>query len=210
MLRSKGNSYKWIASKLGISSSTVSLWCADIKLSKELLELLEKRAHDPMYGQRWSYIQKIKRDKETRINESINTGMRLVGDLSIREKLLVGIALYWAEGFKKDEMVGFSNSDPLMIQFMLRWLVNSLKVDASRIRLRVVINVSHVYRTDRIVDYWSKLTKIPLTQFYKPTLQKHIQKKIYPNEDSYYGVLRIRVLKSTNLLREIMGMIKAL
>ena len=42
-------------------------------------------------------------------------------------------------------------------------------------------------------------------QFAKPFYQKTTWKKIYPNRGEYFGVLRIRVRRSLNLLRKMRG-----
>ena len=63
-LRSKGKSIKTIAHDLGISTSTASLWCRDIKLSPSQITELERRAHDPMYGKR---LQNSLKQKNLRI-----------------------------------------------------------------------------------------------------------------------------------------------
>jgi len=210
MLRQEGKGIKTIANKLKVSSSTVSMWCKDIKLSEEQINQLEKNSHDPYYGRRLGYVlkqQQIRKDKITKIK---NEAKKIIGEISERENLIAGTALYWAEGFKKDKMVGFSNTDPNMIKFFLLWLEKCLGVDKEMIKLRVVVNESHKYRVKDIYKYWEKVTNIPKEEFYKVTFQKVNWKKTYEKPEEYFGVLRVRVLKSTDLLRKIMGMVDGL
>lgn len=205
--RSKGESIKSIARKIGVSTSTISLWCKDIKLTKEQITQLEKNARDPYYGRRLAYSLKQQSDRKIKEKEIFKSAKELIGDLSKRDLLIAGTALYWAEGFKKDNMVGFANTDPEMIKFFLNWVLNCLEVNPELIRLRVGINEHHKYREKDIQEYWSKVTKISLGSFYKPYYQKVNWKKEYAHPEEYFGTLRIRILKSTDLLRKIKGLI---
>ena len=209
-MRLEGKSIKAIARDLEVSPSTASLWCRDIKLTLKQIVQLEKNSKDPFYGRRLSYSLKqqfVRKIKEEQIKSEAK---HLIGNLSDREKLIAGTALYWAEGFKKDKMTGFANTDPEMIKFALNWLKNQLGIPKGQIKLRVGINETHKHRTSEIENYWSKLTEIPLSQFNRPFYQKSVWKKVYENPNKYFGTLRIRVLKSTDLLRKIKGLIEGL
>ncbi|HBC73170.1 MAG: hypothetical protein UX91_C0007G0088 [Candidatus Amesbacteria bacterium GW2011_GWB1_47_19] len=208
-LRSEGKSIKEIARDLAVSTSTASLWCRDIKLTPEQISQLEKNSRDPYYGRRLSYALKQQAYRLTKEKLIRSEAKNMLINLSAREKLLAGTALYWAEGFKKDKMAGFANSDPEMINFIIEWLINSLSVSKDLIRLRVGINESHSHRVEEIEKYWSEITSIPNTQFYKPFFQKTSWKKTYDHPENYFGTLRIRILKSTDLLRKIKGLIMA-
>ena len=135
-----------------------------------------------------------------------------IGLLPQRELFLVGIALYWAEGFKhKDESsLGFCTSDPNMAKIYLRWLNSCLQVGIENIALRVTINYSHLDRLPAISHFWSSELEIPQTQFTKPFFQKTTWAKSYPNRETYHGVIRIRVKKSLHLLRRMRGWLAGL
>jgi len=209
-LRIEGKSIKDIARDLEVSSSTASLWCRDIKLSTKQIAQLEKNSKAPFYGRRLSYSLKQQLTRKVKEEQIKSEAKNLIGNLSDREKLIAGTALYWAEGFKKDKMAGFANTDPEMIKFALGWLQNQLDIPTSEIRLRVGINESHHHRTKEIENYWSKLTQIPLSQFNRPFYQKSTWKKIYEHPENYFGTLRIRISKSTDLLKKIKGLITGL
>jgi len=209
-MRKEGLGIKTIAYKLTVSSSTVSLWCKDIQLSEQQIQTLEKRAHDPHYGRRLAYSQKQRKEKEERISSLLQNGIQDIGRLTDKELFIAGINLYWAEGFKKDNLVGFSNSDPAMIQVFLRWLNVCCEVSQDRIKARVGVNEAYIKKVEKIEQYWSKQLHFPLEQFQKPYVQKVQWKKQYDHPDEYHGVLRIRVSKSTDLLRKIMGWIEGM
>ncbi len=209
-LRKNGESIKSIAKKLNVSPGSVSVWCKDVKLTVDQLKILEKHAHDPNYGRRLQNSQNQRLKKEIKIKELLEKGAEQIEILSKKELFLVGIALYWAEGFKKDTQVGFANSNPEMINLYLRWLYECCGVKIENLIARVTINISHKDRIDEIQSQWSKSTHIPQEYFRKPFYQQFKWKKIYENPNEYYGVLRIKVRKSTDLLRIIHGWIKGL
>lgn len=209
-LRSDGLGIKTIAYQLGVSSSTASLWCRDIKLTPEQIKELERRARDPFYGRRLQNVIRQKEKRLKKIRELKEAGIKEVAKLRSREFFLIGVALYWAEGFKKDHRLGFANSDPSMVKFFLDWLIENCHVPKDSIRLRVGLNISHKNRVEEVEKYWSNLTKIPLIQFQKPFFQKFIWKKEFPRPEEYFGVLRIRANKQLDLFRKIHGWIEGL
>lgn len=210
ILRRAGLGIKTIARKLEVSSSTVSLWCRDIILSQKQYDTLMKRAHDPYYGRRKDNIIKQMKKRLDTIERLKQEGIRKIATLNWRELFIAGVALYWAEGFKKDKRLGFANSDPAMIKFFLLWLIKCCKVPKHVIRLRVGLNISHKVRISEVEAHWSQVTKISLSQFQKPFFQKFVWKKEYPKPEEYFGVLRIRANKQLPLFRKIHGWIEGL
>lgn len=210
ILRQQGLGIKTIAYKLGVSSSTISLWCRDVELTPLQRKELEKRAHDPFYGRRLTNILHQQNKRQKKIKELNSLGIKEIGKLTSRELFIAGVALYWAEGFKKDNRLGFANSDPKMINLFLKWLIKSCKVPKNDIRVRIGLNISHKDRMKEVEEYWSDLTKLPLSQFQKPFFQKFIWKKEFSRPEEYFGVLRIRANKQLSLFRKIHGWIEGL
>ncbi|KKS97935.1 MAG: hypothetical protein UV73_C0004G0077 [Candidatus Gottesmanbacteria bacterium GW2011_GWA2_43_14] len=209
-LRKKGLSIKTIAKRLKISSSSASRWCKNVELTSEQKEILLKNSRDPFYGQRKKHVLKQIRNKEKEIKRELSKGIKDIGNLTKRELFLTGVGLYWAEGFKKDRRLGFANSDPKMIKLFLKWLTECCDVSIELIRLSVGLNLSHSNRIEEVQQYWSEITKIPLSQFQKPFFQKFLWKKKFSDPENYYGVLRIRVNKQLKLFRRIAGWIEGL
>jgi hypothetical protein len=210
ILRKKGESIKEIAGKLKVSVGSVSAWCRNVKLSKKQINALEQRAKDPYYGRRLSYSleqQRIRKEKTSRL---IKEGIAEIHTLNKRELLIAGIALYWAEGFKKDSQVGLASMDPFMIMFYIKWLITCFGYHKEDLNLRVTLNISHKNRIGKVEKYWSDITGIPKKDFGKPFYQNFVWKKTYENPEDYYGVLRVKVRKSTDFLRKIKGYIEGL
>lgn len=210
-LRKKGKSFREIAKTLQIAVSTAHVWTKHVYISEAKKIALYKKALSALQNSRIK-AQKIKREKYVeRVNKNLSLGKNIIGTkFSKKEYMLIGASLYWAEGFKKDNRLGFANSDPYMIKLFLFWLENILDVPIECIRLRVGLNFSFTDRVGEIEKYWSDLTEIPLKQFNKAFFQKTKLQKIYPNRDSYYGVLRIRAIGQNDNFRKILGMVEAL
>jgi len=144
--------------------------------------------------------------KEARLRAE---GMKEVGRLSRRDYFIAGLALYWGEGYKSlGQEVGFTNSDPAMILFFIRWLSKCYGITQDRLILRVSINILHIHRVKEVERYWSRLAGIPLSQFTKISLIKSISKKRYANESVHYGTLRVKVRRGTDLRRKILGSVE--
>ena len=211
-LRKSGKSLNEIRKSTGLSKSTVSLWCRNIALS----ELQKKRLLDKMItmghagrlkGAQTNKEKKIKSQKEARI-----WSLDLLGSISERDKLISGIALYWAEGSKAASTSGFIfvNSDPIMIRFMYEWLIYSVQISKEDITAQISINEIHRYRIKKVLNFWSHLLDLPPERFSKTFFAHSIQRKVYQNHDIHYGVLRLSVRRSTVLKYKLLSLIDIL
>lgn len=209
-LRKLGKSIKWIANELRVSPGSVSLWCKDVKLSKLQIDQLEKQGRDPFYGRRLGYAQEQQRIRIEKTERLLSEGLVEVGSLSKRELLLVGSALYWAEGYKKDSQVGLGSSDPEMMKLYVKWLKECFGYKIDDLLFRVTFNIDHKYREEDIINFWAKQFDMNPDKFQKPFYQRAKWKKQYDNPGDYFGVLRIRVRRSSDLLRKIKGLIEGL
>lgn len=208
-LRQQGKSIKEIAKKLAVSPASVHKWCLDIKLTLLQRKQLDQKVSEALQKGRKRVARNQRKKRLKEIRELKAKGVKEIGKLKKREFFLTGAALYWAEGFKKDSRLGFANSDPNMVKFFLKWLVEN-GVPKKDIRLRVGVNISHKKRIKEIEKYWSKLTDIPFSQFQKPFFQKFKWKKEFKKPEEYFGVLRIRANKQRVLFRTIYGYIEGL
>ena len=209
-LRLQGKSLREIAKIEKIPLSTVFLWTKFVELSDEQKKLLIEKSLEKLQRSR-KMAQEIKRQGYiNKVNLNLSLGKKKIGALSKRERLCVGAALYWGEGFKRDHCLGFANSDSEMIIFFLNWLTEEMKVPVEKIRLRVGINAIFADKLEEIERYWSTITGISKDQFQKPFFQKTEKKRVYPNRNDYHGVLRIRALKQTDVFRQILGMVEQL
>lgn len=207
VLRRNGESIGLIAKKVGVSKSSVSLWCGDIVLTREQRErLVENDRRGGAVGRSRAAIS-IKNERLSRLAEYMHKGERMIGQMSARDIFIAGVALYWAEGNKKNRRLVFSNSDPLMIKLLIKWFVECLGIPRTDIYCKVGINQIHKDRVAMVEQYWSEVCGIPLTEFRRVSLKKVNSVKVYENIEEHYGTLNLIVKKSTNLNYLILGLI---
>ncbi len=209
--RTKGLSLGQIWEETRIPKTTIRSWIKDIKLSQKQLDKLKFKTQKALQEGR---IRKQKQDKALKLSNEkklLHKGITNIGNLTNRDMLIAGIALYWGEGFKNkhEHRLGFCNSDPEMIRFYIKWLEKSLEVKKENLIVRLTLNESYEKRTKEIEDYWSKITEIPKSGFSKTFYQKTKWKKQYNSQD-YHGVLRIHVKNSLNLLLLMKGFIEGM
>ncbi len=209
--RKRGLSLGWISLHTKIPKATINLWTKEIFLTKEQSDNLREKANRALQQGR---IKAQKVNTQQRINKEkqlFAQGESLTSKLTRNELFVVGVALYWGEGFKNkyEHRLGFCNTDPQMIKFYISWLEKVLHVKKEDLVARLTLNMSYQEKGKEIECYWSNITKIPLTQFTKPFYQ-HSQWKKQFKIDEYHGVLRIHVKNSLEYLWEMRGWIAGL
>src|SRR5258706_7454166 len=209
-MRAKGESVREIAKLLGVSKGTTSLWVRDIILSVEQYEDLKKRSikGGELGRMRGSLVQKERRLEL--IEQYKRDGIIRLKDMSKESCFIAGIALYWAEGSKMKREVMICNSDPQLINIMIRWFQEFFDVEYQRFVAVIGINEVHREREKIVKNYWSNITKIPLTQFRKTSFKKTINKKVYDNFNEHYGTLSLKVSKGASIYYNILGLIEGL
>jgi len=207
-LRGRGKGIREIVALLGAPLSTVSYWCRDIILSQKQQDRLIKKQKDRAYVGRLRSAEVLRNKRINATQRLKEQGIKEIGRLNDREMFLLGVGLYWGEGYRKYEMVGFTSGDKDIVKYIMRWLRLFITPNNDDFVLRVSINSSHENRVADIERYWSKITEVSLSQFSKPSIVVAKQKKVYLNKDSYYGTLRIVVRRSVSLHRKLMGWIE--
>ncbi|MDP3734962.1 MAG: hypothetical protein Q8R39_00875 [bacterium] len=138
-----------------------------------------------------------------------------VGKLSERELLLIGVALYWAEGYKKSVIkngkertfhaISFTNTDPAMVRLFVRFLTEIIHLPQSKIRFHVRL-FPHINEDDAL-RYWLEASGLPEESALKPTVVTSVSSlRKRPFNRLPYGVVQIRACDTKNFYR-IMGWI---
>ncbi len=210
--RKAGQSIGEISKRFGLSKSTVSAWCFDVTLTPAQQEKLNRRVFKAGLRGRQLGADMNRKKKLDAISEAKKWASQKIRILKSVELLVAGIALYWAEGSKSDGTTGFVfvNSDPDMILFMKKWLLIVMGVSKEDLMPRLSINIIHKDRVTEVFNFWSNLLGLPVERFGTPFFAKSVQKKTYKNHDTYYGVLRLKVGRSTNLKYRVLALIQEL
>lgn len=211
-MRRKGKSLLEISRKLNVSKSTVSKWCEDIVLSKEQIHTLIHNRNEFLTKGRMMGAAVNKKKKQDAINKACIFGKKVIKKISKKELVLIATALYWAEGSKSNSTSRFMflNSDPEMILLMKKFLVSTMGVAPEDIICSVQINKIHEKRIGVVLNFWKNLLILREEQIRKPYFVRTKTNKVYENYDTYFGVCRLIVSRSSQLKYRMNGLIKAL
>lgn len=206
-LRKNGASIKDIAGRLDVSQGTVSRWCVDISLSNTQRRALEEKRRAAGIAALRPWIEKRRDMSAADIITQKELGKKDLGTLSRRDIYMLGLGLYWGEGYKKGSQEwGFVNSDPHIIRTIIEWLRVYYKIPISRLTARLTINTLYAKNVERLTQTWSRETGIAASQFRKPSII-HGYGKPERIEDTYRGTLRIKVSRGTSLRRRVLASI---
>ncbi len=203
-LRRHGLSYKELRQRVqfDISKSTISDWCKDIELTSEQKNRLDKLFRDGSYRGRLLGSKTTQARRAEEIKKIKEKARLEISSLNKNEFKLAGLMLYWVEG-AKSRYIDITNSDPLLIKFMVDWL--RIVCGVPKERFRVSLHLHSGQSEVKIKRYWSKITKIPTQQFGKSYIKK--EGSGYRKNILYKGTIKIRVCDS-NLLHRVLGWIE--
>jgi transposase len=210
-LRGQGWSVNDLAVKLGVAKSTAYAWVKHMPLDPNTERARQKQEHSAlMNAARW---EEKRQRRDRRRAEVHAAGATDVGDLTDRDVLLVGAAVYWCEGAKSKpwrrlDRLEFINSDPGLLRLFLRFLeVCGRTPDTLDYR----VHIHETVDADAAGDWWSSELNVPRDLFQRPTLKKHKPhtRRVNAGVD-YHGCLVISVPKSRELYWRVEGLMAAL
>jgi transposase-like protein len=128
-LRRQGKTYSEIKRELGVAKSTLSNWLSQYPLTPEQLKAVKKRGQ---YNRDLA-VERIRitkqRKRQERLARVYQEAQKELLPLSERELYLLGLFLYWGEGFKDlRRAISLSNTDPKVMKFFLYWALRAAKV----------------------------------------------------------------------------------
>ncbi len=200
-LRRNGLSFSEIIEKIpNLSKGTLNGWLKGIELTEEQKRRIFEKIK---LGSNKGRLKGAFRNHQNRID--ITTILLERARAEVIEKVLnpifiTGVMLYWAEGDKTQERVGFTNADPVMIQLMMRWFREICKVPETK--FRVVLNITTLHNKRESEEFWSEVTGITKSQFHKTHIKQTALKG--KRNLSYMGTCRI-VISDKNLFRKMLG-----
>jgi len=202
-LRKKGKSYNEIAKILNVSKGTLSLWLRNIKMPPEI----EKKFWDKT-RKRWAEsIIKFNKQRAIEAKER-RSKIRLSAASEIKKLtkdnlLLIGAALYWAEGSMWSKWsLRFANSDPDMIKIIMRFFREICCVSEEKFSLRIHLHPN--IEDNKAINFWSKISKVSKKQFSPSQTQISKSSKGKRNFRKLpYGTLHINInnVETTNKVK---------
>lgn len=205
-MRKKGITYGGIMDKVPVAKSTLALWFKEVKLSKPQIQLITKaRLEAGLRGGATKKKQRI-----AKMHSIIEDAEKKVGHLTDRELWLIGTTIYWAEGSKEKEWypgsgASFINMDSHMVQVFMRWL-KFCSIEIENLSFSLYIHENHKNRVSEIKKYWSRIIGLPVSKFTEVYWKKNKGNTKRKNiGDKYFGIIKIKVKRSSSFLRKITG-----
>lgn len=155
-LRAEAWTLAEIAAELGVARSSVSLWVRDVPFV-------------PRPRNRGASSQRphpLAVAKAAEIAAADEAGRSRIGELTDRDLLIAGVALYAGEGGKTGSRVRFTNTDPRMVALFCQWFRTFFAPDESRLRLMLYLHRGLDLAAAQA--FWADVTGIPRAQFTRP------------------------------------------
>jgi transposase-like protein len=191
-----------IARRVGVSKGTTSVWLRDIVLTDEQKQRLSDRnpafANQTLGSVRNQEKQKLCREK---YQEEGATRAREGNILHA-----IGCMLYWGEGAKDKNQVGFSNSDPNMHKIFLRFLRDCYGVADEDIAIAIHC-YNDLHSVEDIEQYWVDTLGVSKSCLRKTMVNKRPISSQKLGRKLGYGTCNIRVCR-TELVQSIFGAIR--
>lgn len=204
LFRKEGFSYSEILKRVPVAKSTLSDWLRLVGLSKRQKQrLTEKKLAAMKRG--WEKMHQLRMERWKEIK---NKAENEIKNLSKKERFILGVALYWAEGAKEKEYgsatnIKFSNSDAKMILVFRKWLNEFFVISKENIKYELYIHEKADLVSAK--KFWAlnlNISPEDIRVYFKPHNIKPKRKNIGRD---YHGLIRIAVLDSINLVRKING-----
>jgi len=169
-MRMEGKSYSDILDKVRVSKSTLSRWLQEIPLSPDAI----KKLNSVKIMKIERYRNTMNRQREEKLRNYYENAKNTIFPLSPKELYIAGLFLYWGEGSKTvRHTVSINNTDPSVLQFTIKWYLQSLKI--TRNKIKVMLHLYSDMNKNKEMIYWSKILKIPLNQFLNPYIKQSLR-----------------------------------
>ncbi|HSX42347.1 MAG TPA: hypothetical protein VLE93_03275 [Candidatus Saccharimonadales bacterium] len=201
-LRLEGKTYSEILKLVKVSKSSLSLWLQSVGLAQpQKQRITEKRI-----AARLKALDRVRQIRSERTEVVTKKALSEIPALINDPFWVAGLMLYWAEGSKAKPWalsvgVEFSNMNAEMLQLFSAWCQKYLGTVKSEFSYEISIHENADSGIAR--DYWSNVLSVKPEEF-RVYLKRHNLSPTRKNiGERYFGVIRIRINKSTDLNRRI-------
>lgn len=218
-LRRLGQSYNEINKKLGIPKSTLSGWFANMSLSELAIKRLEarKRAGTAVLIKRNKAQTHLARKRASLIRSISKTELD-AHVLTKEDLLLVGLSLYWGEGYKRikrkdgreiyNHPIQLTNSDPVLARAFVRFLNEVMDIPLEKIKMSLRL-YDHINK-EAALKYWLKQTGLPRSCYLSTTkLISVASQRKKPYNSLPFGTVELRI-NDTERFHRLMGWLDGL
>jgi hypothetical protein len=200
-------SYSEIRSQLKVSKSTLSYWLREMPLSKEKISELRKKGWSKGEASRERFRATMREKRDQKAGLVYEKQLEKLRNLSSVSLYVAGLMIYLGEGDKKNNYrIGLANTDPFIIKFFIKWLVDFMDVRKDKIRAEL-----HFYENMDFVkekNFWKKELGFKDSQFYKTQIRKLVKNSFSYSESFRHGTCSL-FLQGAEKKTEVMMAIKA-
>ena len=180
-LRKLGWSYPAIKQELQVSKGSLSLWLHKYPLTGQQIREMNFDSQERIIEH---FQEAFRRKRQQTLDEIYKREQKSLLPITDREMYVAGLMLYWGEGLKASwGRVSFSNTNPAMILFAIKWLTDCCGVPREKLQIRF-----HFYSDmdiEKEHQYWQNLLNLPRSQFRKPYIKQSLRTHI--NEKGGFG-----------------------
>jgi hypothetical protein len=188
-LRRLGLSYGEIMDLIPVKKSTLATWCRDVRLTEEQYKAVKERT----YGSRIGVPVNTQRKRHREIELIKAQAMIEALHLQVDPFWAMGVALYWAEGFKTKRRLEMAHSEPEALRLFVEWIRRFHDPAAT---FAASLNLHFNNDEPRAREYWSAELGIDLENFTKTFIKPEgtgHRKNHLP-----FGVCRVSMRTSAN------------
>lgn len=190
-LRARGFSFLEISLKLGVAKSSASLWTRNIRLNKSARVRLKRVRDKGNKKGRQVRLENLHIQNE-KIRQRVIKELKSISHFDgVTLKIFLAL-LFWCEGSKNLSVLTFTNSDPQLVALFLKFLRSAYVLNEKS--FRCCLHLHGYHNQQKQLDYWSKITHIPRSQFMKVYNKPNGGQRIH---QGYQGCLSLRYYDSS-------------
>jgi len=165
----------------------------EFPLTEEQIKELRKQGWKKGEASRERFRASMRKKRELKDREIYNKYQKRFAKLSKDTFFVAGLMLYLGEGGKRDyTRISLVNTDPKIIKFFIKWLIDFLNVDKGEIKIQL-----HLYENmdvEKEKRFWQKELRLKKKQFYRSSIRK-LQRASFSYGESYrHGTCALYVL----------------
>ena len=184
--------YKVIAEQVKVSKGTLSRWLEDLPLSEERILELRRAGWSKGEAKRERFRQTMRAKRDKREQEIYLAQKKKFSKISDSALFIAGLMLYAAEGDKKAKAdIAFTNTDPILVLFFVRWIVRFLGFPKERLRIQL-----HLYENMNVgaeERFWIRQLGISKKQLWKSQVRALRPKSFSYRDTSRHGTCKLYV-----------------
>ena len=184
--------YSTIAKQIKVSKSTLSRWLEDLPLSDERILELRRVAWGKGEAKRERFRQTMRAKRDYQNEIMYKKVVKRFDRISFDALFVAGLMLYAAEGDKKSRAdISFTNTDPALILFFIRWVIRFLGFSKEKFRIQL-----HLYENMNVKSeelFWIRTLSLSKSQLWKSQVRLLRPRSFSYRDTARHGTCKLYV-----------------